>query len=148
MEAASDVPCRSHGPHRCCWNKEEHSLKTWFNTCRRTVSWPAQVFLKLRLDSISPLVLLSRAGRKASWCSVHFLHNCVQHMWRRSTHVDCCDLLNTDLQESSHTCPRSHCSCTSHGIVLNASRTLDGQGRKNMFFRGRRALQFLQKPDP
>ena len=27
MQAASDVPCRGHGPHVCCASKEEHSLK-------------------------------------------------------------------------------------------------------------------------
>ena len=38
-----------------------------------------------------------------------------------STHVDCSARLTT---KSHHTLVRLHCSCTSHGIVLNASRNL------------------------
>ena len=64
-----------------------------------------------------------------SLCSVHVLHNCVHNMHDdTSTHVDCSALLKTDYQESSHTLVHSHCSCTSHGLVLNASRNLDGSG--------------------
>ena len=59
--------------------------------------------------------------------SVHFHHNCVHIMMTHRYMLTAarCSRLTT---KSRQTLVRLHCSCTSHGIVLNAPRNLDGSG--------------------
>ena len=59
--------------------------------------------------------------------SVYFSHTCVHIMMTHRhmlTPAPCLRLI----ERSHHTHVCSHCSCASHGIVLNASRNLDATG--------------------
>ena len=64
---------------------------------------------------------------ESSLYSVNVVHNCV-HIMLTHRHTLTAALCSRLTQKSHFTLVRSHCSCTSHGIVFNASRNLDGTG--------------------
>ena len=109
MEAASDVPCKGHGPHVCCGNKKEHSLKTSVeksNASSQRVSQHAQVCLKLlcsQNESTRTRVESSERGDVLVFCTLPS-QACAHHV-DTSTRVDCSALFKTYCEEPSHICP-------------------------------------------
>ena len=131
MEAASDVPCKGHGPHVCCGNKKEHSLKTSVeksNASSQRVSQHAQVCLKLlcsQNESTRTRVESSERGDVLVFCTLPS-QACAHHVDTR--HVLTAAHCSRLTAKNNHTSVRSHCRCASHGTVLIGSQNMDGGG--------------------
>ena len=74
----------------------------------------------------------SRSNKGYAWeeyflYSVHVHHKCV-HIKMTHRHMLTAAPCSRLTKKSHHTLLRSHCSCTLHGIMLNAFRNLDGSG--------------------